>query len=115
MAFRTAGGALALLLFAGVARAEFDASLDLRLVQSDGRDSYIDGGLGKLRFDSHDEGLQLGRARLAWRDGIGGDWHATIDLSAWSLDDHNLVDLTEAHVEWRPVPESAWRSKVKTW
>lgn len=97
----------------GTAHAEVEASLDLRLVSSDGRDGFLDGGFGKLRYDSTSEGLQLGRARLAWRGGIGGNWHATVDASAWSLHDKNVVDLTEALVEWRPVPDSAWRSNVK--
>jgi hypothetical protein len=100
-------------LLATTAQAEVEASLDLRLVDSNGRDSYLDGGLGKLRYDSHDDGVQLGRARFAYRGSPGGDWHANIDISAWSLDDHNAVDLTEAWLEWRPVPTSAWRSNVK--
>jgi hypothetical protein len=103
-------------LLAGAAvgvHAEVEASLDLRLVRSDGRTSYMDGGLGKLRFDDSDDGLRLGRARLAWRNVIGGNWHASVDLSAWSLHDHNAVDVTEAFVEWRPVPISAWRSNLK--
>lgn len=95
------------------ARAELEASLDLRLVASDGRDTFLDGGLGKLRFDGEDDGVQLGRARLAWRGPVMGNWHATLDVSAWSLDDHNLIDLTEGYLEWRPVPRSAWRSNVK--
>ncbi len=101
------------LLFALQAHAEVEASLDLRLVESNGRDSYMDGGLGKLRYDADDDGVQLARARLAWRGGIGGNWHASVDLSAWSLDDHNAMDVTEGWLEWRPVPTSAWRSNVK--
>ena len=31
---------------------EVEASLDLRLVDSDGRNSFMDGGLGKLRYDA---------------------------------------------------------------
>ena len=31
------------------AHAEFEAMLDLRLLDSNGRDSFMDGGLGKLR------------------------------------------------------------------
>jgi hypothetical protein len=113
--FRLASTALVgtLLLHTCLAHAEVEASLDLRLVQSDGRDSFLDGGFGKLRFDSGDEGLQLGRARLAWRGGIGGNWHATVDVSSWNLHDKNVVDLTEALVEWRPVPDSAWKSNLK--
>jgi hypothetical protein len=108
-----AGAAIALCLAAGTAHADVEASLELRVVESDGRDSFMDGGLGKLRYDDGDDGVQLGRARLAWRDGIGGNWHANVDVSAWSLDDHNAIDLTEAWLEWRPVPRSAWRSNVK--
>lgn len=108
-----AAAAVALCMAAGVARADVEASLELRLVESDGRDSFMDGGLGKLRYDDDNDGVQLGRARLAWRDGIGGNWHANVDVSAWSLDDHNAIDLTEAWLEWRPVPKSAWRSNVK--
>ena len=55
----------------------------------------------------------LGRARFAWRGSPGGNWHANVDLSAWSLDDHHVIDLTEAWMEWRPVPQSAWRSNLK--
>jgi hypothetical protein len=105
--------ALLLPLLAATARAAVEASLDLRLVESDGRNSYLDGGFGKLRWDADDEGLQLGRARLAWRGGVAGDWHASIDVSAWSFDDHNAIDITEGWLEWRPVPTSAWRSNLK--
>jgi hypothetical protein len=96
------------------AQAAIEAELDLRLVESDGRTSFMDGGLGKLRYGADDDGLQLGRARFAWRDAIAGsNWHANVDVSAWSLDDHHAIDLTEAWLEWRPVPKSAWRSNVK--
>jgi hypothetical protein len=105
--------AICMLLATAPASADVEASLDLRLVDSDGRNSYMDGGLGKLRYDSDDEGLQMARARLAWRGSIGGNWHATADLSAWSFHDHNAIDITEGWVEWRPVPTSAWRSNVK--
>src|SRR5262245_40172977 len=109
----TAGTAIVITLLSGMAHAEISASLDLRLVNSDGRDTFLDGSLGKLRYDDQDDGLQLGRARLAWRGSLGGNWHANVDVSAWSLDDHNALDLTEAWLEWRPVPTSPWRSNVK--
>lgn len=105
--------ALLLAAAAGAAHAEIEASLDLRLVDSNGRNSFLDGGWGKLRFDADDDGLNLGRARFAWRGSPGGNWHANVDLSAWSLDDHHIIDLTEAWMEWRPVPQSAWRSNLK--
>ena len=110
---RHAFAAALLLLIALPANAGFEASLDLRVVSSDGRDSFLDGGFGKLRFDSQDDGVQLGRLRLAWHGGIGGNWFATVDASSWHPDDDPVIDLTEAYVEWRPVPQSAWRSNVK--
>ena len=63
---RTAIGLLAVLLCTAPAQAEIEASLDLRLLDSNGRQSFMDGGLGKLRFDATDDGLNLARAlRLA--------------------------------------------------
>jgi len=102
-----------LLLGSAMARAEVEASLDLRLLDSDGRNSYMDGGFGKLRFDARDDAVQLARARLAWRGNVLGNWHASVDLSAWSLNDHNAIDITEGWLEWRPVPTSPWKSNLK--
>jgi hypothetical protein len=42
--------------------ADWELSLDLRALSSDGRDSFLDNGLGKLRFDDDDDGLRLGPA-----------------------------------------------------
>lgn len=97
----------------GAASGQFDVTLDARFVASDGRRTFLDGGLGKLRFDDDDDGPQLGRLRLAWRGSLGESWQASVDASAWSESDHNAIDLTEAFLEWRPVPRSAWRSRAK--
>lgn len=91
----------------------FDVTVDVRAVASDGRRSFLDGGLGKLRFDDGDDGLRLGRLRMAWRGAVGEAWQVHVDASAWSGDDHNAIDLTEAFVEWRPVPQSAWRTRAR--
>ncbi len=116
---RAAGGVAVLaLVFVGAPRAaaeagRLDLAFDARLVESDGRRSFLDGGLGKLRYDDEADGLQFGRLRLAWRGVLGETWHASVDASAWSGDEHNPIDLTEALVEWRPVPQSAWRSRLR--
>jgi hypothetical protein len=96
-----------------LAHAEFEFDLDLRLVESDGRRSFMEGGLGTLRFDAGDDGLQLGRARLAYRGAPAGNWHVVLDVSAWGAAENNVVDVTEAYAEWRPVPQSPLRSQVK--
>ena len=46
-----------------------DGALDMRWVHATGEASYLDGGLGSLRFDSDHEDLRLGRAFMAARLG----------------------------------------------
>ncbi len=103
----------ALLLGAAAHAGDFDIQLDARIAVSDSRTSFLDGGLGKLRYGEGGDGLKVGRIRMAYRTGIGEIAHLTIDASAWSVADTNPVDLTEAFVELRPVPSSAWRSRIK--
>jgi hypothetical protein len=108
-------GALMLSLLPALAGAEgqLDLSVDLRLVAADGRTSYLNGGLGKLRFDEDHDGLQIGRLRAAWNQPIGEKLNLRIDASLWRLDDHNAFDLTEAYLEYRPYPNAGWRSRVR--
>lgn len=105
----------AMALVSGVAAAEdgLDLTVDLRLIASDGRASYLDGGLGKLRFDEDHDGLQVGRLRGAWNQDFGERWSARVDASLWRFDDSSVVDVTEAYLEFRPYPASGWRSRVK--
>lgn len=107
--------ALMLALVPALASAEgqLDLSIDLRLVAADGRSSYLNDGLGKLRFDEDHDGLQLGRLRAAWSQPIGEWLNLHIDASAWRLSDYHAFDLTEAYLEFRPYPSAGWRSRVK--
>jgi hypothetical protein len=89
-----------------------DFSFEGRVNAADSRRSFLDGGLGKLRVD-RDNRAQFGRLRLAVKGDLGESWRYVIDASAWSVDDTNPLDLTEAFLEWRPPPNSAWRSRVK--
>ena len=104
---------LALLPALAGAEGQLDLSVDLRLVAADARTSYLDGGLGKLRFDEDHDGLQIGRLRAAWNQPIGEKLNLRIDASLWRLDDHNAFDLTEAYLEYRPYPIAGWRSRIK--
>ncbi|MEJ1965971.1 MAG: hypothetical protein WDO56_32245 [Gammaproteobacteria bacterium] len=93
--------------------ASYDFSIDLRAVDSNGRDSYLDGGLGKLRYDEKDSGLHLGRLRAAITQPLGEVFAAHAEVSSWGDDDKNPVDLTEAFVEYRPYPRAGFRSRVR--
>jgi hypothetical protein len=99
---------------AGVALAdEFDLSLDLRAVSSDATPSRLGGGLGKLRFDDQHEGLRLGYLRLGYRGDVTPTLRVAAEAVSYGDHDVNPIDLTEAYAEWRPIPNSAWRSRFK--
>jgi hypothetical protein len=93
--------------------ADWDLSLDVRALDSDGRRSFLDRGQGKLRFDDDESGIRLGRLRGAWTQPIGEVFSAHVDATSWGDDDKNIVDLTEAYLEYRPYPNSGLRSRVR--
>ncbi len=106
--------ALWLMLAGGaVQAADWQLSLDLRAVSSDGRESFLDNGQGKLRFDEDHQGLQLGRLRAAWSQPIGEVFYAHAEASAWDGDDKNPIDLTEAYLEYRPYPRAGFKSRLR--
>src|SRR6187399_3436533 len=93
--------------------ADWELALDLRAVSSDGRESFLDNGQGKLRFDQDHEGIRLGRLRAAWTQPLGEVFAAHVDASTWDGDDKNPIDLTEAYLEYKPYPRAGWRSRVR--
>ena len=106
--------AAALLWLAGRAQAgDLELSLDLRAVVSDGQRSFLDDGLGKLRFDEDHQGIRLGRLRAAWNQPLGELFSAHLEASRWDDDDKNPIDLTEAYLEYRPVPRAGIKGRVR--
>jgi len=93
--------------------ADWELALDLRAVSSDGRESFLDNGQGKLRFDEDHQGIQLGRLRAAWNQPLGEVFSAHVEASTWDDDDKNPIDLTEAFLEYRPYPRDGWRTRVR--
>jgi len=83
--------------------------LDLRWVSASAPSSYLDGGLGTLRFDSDHEGLRLGHVLLASRIRINDILTVHADLFAYGDHDRNLIDLSEAWIEARPFPSQSVR------
>lgn len=96
------------------ARAQsLEASIDLRLVDSEATRSYLEGGLGTLRYSDPQSGIELGRARLAVGIPIGQVLELKVDGSAWRDGDRNPFDLTEAYLEFRPYPFAGIRARIK--
>jgi hypothetical protein len=92
---------------------DLQASADARVVSSNGDPSFLDDGLGKLRFDRDHEGLRLGRLEFDATQPIGEVWEFRGSASAWGDHDKTPVDVTEAHFTYRPYPKSLWRKRLK--
>ena len=93
--------------------ADWELSLDTRLVSSDAGRSFMDGGLGTTRFDRQSSGIQLGRARFALTTSLGELWSARFDASAWDDKDRSPVGVTEAYLQLRPYPRAGYRFRLK--
>jgi hypothetical protein len=95
-------------------RFTLDGDVDVRWVHATGETSFMNGGLGIVRFDPDHEGLELGRAFLApnWRINDLVALHAVID----TYGDHNRnpVDLSEFYFAVHPFPSGPirWRARV---
>jgi hypothetical protein len=94
-------------------RHEFTLQFDVRFVATDVERSFTDGGLGLGRFDQTHEDLQLGRAFLDYRGRLTETLDLEVTLDAYGDADKNPLDLSEAFLEWRPYPSSAWRWRAR--
>jgi hypothetical protein len=96
-----------------VAADDFYAVIDLRAVASDGERSFLNGGLGELRYDDQHEGLRLGSVSLGYHHDFFEIVHFTADAVAYGDHDRSPLDLTEFYAEVRPYPWDSWRSRLK--
>ncbi|NIS88628.1 MAG: hypothetical protein GTN98_00825 [Woeseiaceae bacterium] len=92
-------------------RADLVGGADISLIAVSGYESWTDGLVGKLRFS--DDGVYLGRAFVDFDGRLTDTLKASFAVEAYGDDLGNAVDLTEAFLEWRPVPRSANRYRVK--
>ena len=89
-----------------VSRNTFAVLLDARLVVSNGERSWVDGGLGKTRFDGTNDGDYQFRAvpveaTIAWMPRFTSSLSANVSVS-WQRDQEKDVDLNEAFVSYLP-------------
>jgi hypothetical protein len=87
--------------------------VDLSWINSDtSLTSWLERGNGTLRFDEHHDGFRFSRAFLDYRGRMTDTVNAQFTLNSEDYISRKL-DLTEAFVEWRPVPRSAWRLRSR--
>jgi len=70
--------------------------------------TWLDEGEGKLRFDEDDGPVEFSRAFLDYRGRLTSTLVAHGVLNFQDTKDR-AIDLTEAYLEWRPVPRTSWR------
>jgi hypothetical protein len=86
----------------------FELSGDVRLVAVDGEKSWLDGGLGKLRYGS-DGDLQIrpqfGNADLVWKPQFTWSLSATV-VGSVQGGEHTQAGLSQAYLSFRPMRSS---------
>lgn len=110
---RLAAAALLVAAAAASRAADWQVSVDMRFVASDGERSFLDGGLGALRYGADDSGVELGRLRLALEQPLGDILALRLDASSWGNHEKNPLDLTEAYFELRPYPLAGFRPQLR--
>lgn len=90
----------------------YDGYVDLRLQTTDGEQSWLDGGLGKLRYDRSDSVPQFGGAVLQGTALLTPEILAVAVVRA-DTEQRNFVLPLEGYVRYRPVSTSAWRGSLK--
>ena len=82
---------------------------DARLVAADGEESWVQGGLGKLRSSGSGEDLkfrpQLGNVNLVWKPQFGWDVAATV-VGSLQGGERTDAGLSQAYLTYRPMRSS---------
>ncbi len=95
-------------------RVSVSGDVDLRWVHATGETSYLNGGLGILRFDPQHEDVQFGRAFLAPTFRLTDVVSVHAALNAYGDYGGNPADLSEFYLDIRPFPTTSvrWRARV---
>lgn len=73
---------------------------------------WLSGGLGKLRHDETDRRPSLDRLLVDFRAALAPTLFAQLDVD-YLRDGSSGFDVTEAYLEWRPVPRSPSRHRIR--
>lgn len=92
-------------------RHQFAFGIDAGYLYMDGLESWTEGFVGKLRYQ--EDGVILSGAFMDYRGRWADTLRAHIVLEAYDDDLGTTANFTQAYLEWRPVPSSANRYRVK--
>jgi len=94
-------------------RAQLNTGIDLSYISANGHPSWLEGSAGKLRYDSDNDGLLLSRGFVDYDYRLADTLTASINAELYLEDFSSTFDLTEAYLQWSPVPRSANRYQLK--
>ena len=96
-------------------RQQFTAGVELGYLHTSGYDSWTGGSasMGKLRHDEGDGGITLSRAFFDYTSLLTDTIDAHVAVELYDDDFGESADFTEAYLEWRPLPRSANRYRLK--
>ena len=94
-------------------RHAIETSIELSYIDASGYPSWTEGSVGKLRYDNQNDGLVMSRAFIDYQALVTDTLDAHVSLEIYDDDLGAIADFTEAYLEWRPVPRSANRYRVK--
>lgn len=92
--------------------ASISGQLDLRVLSADDARSWVDEGLGKQRFDNSQGNIKLGQAIVEARGNITDTLSGKLVVNGYD-DRQGFADITEAYVQWKPLPIQGYRIKTK--
>jgi len=95
------------------ARYKLQTGIDLSYIDASGHTSWTEGFVGKLRYDDNNDGFTISRAFADYAFQITDTFSVHAALEAYNDDMGSAIDFTEAYVEWRPVPRSENRYRLK--
>ena len=87
--------------------------VDLSYIDASGYTSWTQGSVGKLRYDDNNDGLIVSRAFADYEFQVVDTLKIHAVVLAYDDDIGSAIDFTEAYAEWRPVPRSENRYRLK--
>ncbi len=94
-------------------RYQLNAGVDLSYVATSGYDSWTQGFVGKLLYDGNTDGVKISQAFIDASFQLTDTLKAHAVIDAYDDDLGAIAGFTQAYVEWRPVPRSKNRYRLK--
>ena len=107
-----AGGALADDSAGDRHRFQFEIDASYVHVDSPFASSWTEGGLSKLRYSESNDGLESTRVLAQYRGRVADTLSATV-IADYQSDASSGIDVTEAYMDWRPIPKSANQQQIR--